>query len=407
MAFPAPAELSKLQKLILGVLVVSRNPQVDRYPLKLLFQARKGSKRGAVFDTLLLVPKYPIETSFLGRRIRTPFLIPSDELSEREVENLKVVYLDQNKWIEIARVFHRKTNDPTVKAAFDSIQELSRQGAAIFPLSSVHYMETAKSTNHDRRKRLGTVMWEISCGHTIASHSEIIRFELESALIRRFPHITPRGFELISKGYAHAFNVEHAYKVPEELRRNLPASVIEAFEKEGQTVLEEAAITGEGPDGTRMPSLNFNQSNKLFVQHLKTLPQRDALLDSGKREDFLHASALKDIIEPVNEVLAFHGLSLERDLLPLEAEGLTSLIQDMPSRKTEVHLHRQIIKNPNLKPKDNDLEDWSGLGPATSHCDVVVCENHFADLLSRDGYQPNARVITDVRDLSEVLQDLE
>lgn len=317
-----------------------------------------------------------------------------------------MVYLDQNKWIEIARVFHGKTNDPTLKATLYSIQNLSRQGAAVFPLSSVHYMETAKSTNHDRRKRLGTVMWEISRGHTIAPHGEIIRFELESALARLFPDVTPRDFELISKGYAHAFNVEHAYKVPEELRRALPATVIEVFEKEGQTVLEKATITGDGPDGKRMPSLNFNQPNELFVQHLTTLPYRDSLLDPGKREDFLHAIALDDIKEPVKEVLEFHGLSWERDLLPLGSEGLTSLIRDMPSRKTEVHLHRQIIKNPNLKPKDNDLEDWSALSPATAHCDVVVCEKHFASLLRRDGYQPNARVITDLRELSDVLQDL-
>jgi hypothetical protein len=78
----------------------------------------------------------------------------------------------------------------------------------------------------------------------------------------------------------------------------------------------------------------------------------------------------------------------------------------MPSRKIEVHLHRQILKNPTLQPKDTDLEDWSGLGPATAHCDVVVCEKHFASLLRRDGFSPNARVITDVRKLPETLEGL-
>lgn len=90
--------------------------------------------------------------------------------------------------------------------------------------------------------------------------------------------------------------------------------------------------------------------------------------------------------------------------MPLGPEELTALVQDMPSRRTEIHLHRQIIKNPSLKPKDNDLEDWSGLGPATAHCDVVVCEKHFANLLHRDGFRPHARVITDLRELPDVLE---
>lgn len=142
------------------------------------------------------------------------------------------------------------------------------------------------------------------------------------------------------------------------------------------------------------------------VRHLKTLPGRDSQLPPGKREDFLNAIALTDIIDPVREALGFHGLSWERDLEPLGREGLGSVVRGMPSRRTEVHLHRQIIKNPNLKPKDNDLEDWSGLGPATAHCDIVVCEKHFANLLRRDGFRPRARVITDLRKLPDVLGGL-
>jgi hypothetical protein len=64
---------------------------------------------------------------------------------------LKVVYLDQNKWIDVAKAFHGKTDDPALKAAFADVRELARQGTVAFPLSWVHYMETAKVTNHQRR----------------------------------------------------------------------------------------------------------------------------------------------------------------------------------------------------------------------------------------------------------------
>jgi hypothetical protein len=316
---------------------------------------------------------------------------------------VKVVYLDQNKWIDVARAFHGKASDAALKAAFEDVQRISQQGAAVFPLSWVHYLETAKSTNHERRKRLGTVMWELSRGHTMASYGAIVRFELELVFAKRFPGVVPRDFRLVSRGVAYAFGERYDYRIPEEVRRRLPAGTVERLEGELQKVLEKAVITGEGPGGIRMPSPNFTRPNESFKRHLKTLPERDSLLPSGKREDFLHAIALDHITDSLNEMLDFHGLSWQRDLEPLGREGLTALVQDMPSRRTEVHLHRQIIKNPNLKPKDNDLEDWSWLGPATAHCDIVVCEKHFANLLHRDGFQPNSRVITDLRMLPDVL----
>jgi hypothetical protein len=229
-------------------------------------------------------------------------------------------------------------------------------------------------------------MWEISRGHTMASYGAIVRFELESALAKRFPGVIPRDFRLVSKGIAYAFDERYEYRIPEELRRTLPNGTAEALEGELQKVLEKAVITGEGPGDIRMPSPKFTRPNESFKKHLKTLPERDSKLPSGKREDFLRTMALVDIIDPIKEALALHDLSWTRDLEPLGKEGLASIVLDMPSRRTEAHLHRQIIKNPNLKPKDNDLEDWSGLGPATAHCDIVVGEKHFANLLHRDRF---------------------
>lgn len=320
---------------------------------------------------------------------------------------MKVVYLDQNKWIDVARAFNGKARDADLRAAFADLQRLSQQGTIVLPLSWVHYLETAKSTNYERRKRLGTAMWEVSRGHTLASLRKVARFEVESALARRFPHVTPRDFRLVSKGYAHALDADFTYHIPEEYRGRLPTYIDEeALEGELQMVLEKAAITGEGPGSIRMPSPTHNQPNESFKEHLKTLPKRASSLPAEKREDFLHSIALLDIKEPVDEALGFHGLSWERDLLPLGTQGLSALVQDMPSRRTEIHLHRQILKNPGLKPKDNDLEDWSGLGPATAHCDVVVCEKHFANLLHRNRFQPNARVLTEVRDLPKVFKEI-
>jgi hypothetical protein len=318
---------------------------------------------------------------------------------------LKVVYLDQNKWIDLSRAFHGKTNDSALLDALRYAQIESQKGRVFFPLSWVHYLETAKNTNHEQRKRLGTTMWEISGGRTMASSPQIVYYELEVALSQRYQHVVPRSLELISTGVAHAFNEQQAYGLPEAYRASLPAEDVDVLERELSHEMEKSVITGESPDGTRMNSPGTTMYNIQFRKHLETLNSRVTNLPPEKWEDALHAIVLSDIIKPVYKVLALHNLSWSEHLEPLGKEGLTDLIEELPSRRVELHMLRQILKNPQLKPRDNDLEDWSGLGPATAHCDFVVCERHFSDLLHRDGYNPEAQVVTDVRKLPEILKD--
>ena len=74
---------------------------------------------------------------------------------------LMVVYLDQNKWIELARVVNGLETSPAAK-------QLQREMAAaidcgyVFPLSAIHIIEFSRIKDHGRRSRLGSVMWHFS-----------------------------------------------------------------------------------------------------------------------------------------------------------------------------------------------------------------------------------------------------
>ena len=75
---------------------------------------------------------------------------------------------------------------------------------------------------------------------------------------------------------------------------------------------------------------------------------------------------------------------------------MKSVINDMPTRHLDLHLHKQVLRNPNYAAKITDLEDWTGVGVASCYCDVVVCEKHMADMLRRDGFKTKARIETDL-----------
>lgn len=316
---------------------------------------------------------------------------------------MKIVYLDQNKWIDLARSFHGKDADAHLAAALTSVRAASEQGSAVFPLSAIHYMEIARIRDPQRRARLGTVMWELSRGATIASNRAILIHELEEALARRFPHVRPRPFVLISKGVNHAFGMDRPeYRIPEPFRSQLPPKRVAHFERTARAVMEESLITGVGPNGTSAPPFGITSHNHIFKQHLENLYPTISQLPPEKWDDALHAISMVDITEPLHEVLQHQGVELA-DLAIDGKEALTRFMQDLPSRAVDIQLHRQVLRNPQLKPKITDLEDWGGLGPAAAHCDILVCEKHFANLLLRDGFRPSATIITDIRDLPQLL----
>jgi hypothetical protein len=76
----------------------------------------------------------------------------------------------------------------------------------------------------------------------------------------------------------------------------------------------------------------------------------------------------------------------------LGEKKLKQVINDMPTRRVDLHLHRQVLHNSNYRARPTDLEDWGGLVIASSYCDVVVCEKHMASMLKRDGFKTHARV---------------
>lgn len=319
---------------------------------------------------------------------------------------MTTVYLDQNHWVSLGRAYHGKSEDAGISAALTYLQSGVAHGAIVVPLSFVHYMETARITQPERRARLGTVMWELSQGFTIASGREVLINELEQALAKRFPHVTPRPFQLIGRGAAHAFGQSQmAYRLPEAIRNNLADADACIVEDIFSKVIEKSLLTGIDFAGNHATPYRLETYKKNFSGHLAKLRPTLLQLPPKQWDDALNAMSLVDILDPVNEVLGDHGIAWD-ELTGSGKESLLQFIGDLPSRVVDMHLHRQVARNPMFQPKPGDLEDWAALGLAAAKCDVLVCEKHMADMLGRDGFVPHARVIRRLAELPTVLDQM-
>ena len=294
-----------------------------------------------------------------------------------------IVYLDQNKWIELAKIYHGKDKSDraiTIRSKIDT----SINYGYTFPLSAAHYMEFARISDCGRRSRLGEVMWKYSGGITLVSSKEIVEREVEIGLQEHITGIVPRELNLIGKGIAHAFG--------EELDTRFPSWL--------NDVVDEAMLTGVNVLNIEPISYMSNEHRKIFKAHLDSLQEMKKKLDKSKWDDWLHALSIKDILRPIYDVLNAHNIK-PMDIVPLLATQGKNIVSKMPTQVLDVHLHHQVLKNSQYKAKLNDLEDWAGLGVAVCYCDIVVCERHFADMLRRDGYSAHARVETDLANIFE------
>lgn len=316
---------------------------------------------------------------------------------------MRTVYLDQNKWIDLAKARFRQDADPALKRVLESCVGTMRSGAATYPLSPVHYMEVARIGNPRQRSRLGTIMHELSGGHAMASYGSIVEHELSLALAKRFPDLHAGEFAIFGFGFSHAFQMgDSPYRLPPHVRAQIDPSLADWFEDQAQEVIERALLTGSSPDGVLPEKFGLTEHNTLFMKHLNTLPSKLEGLPRHQWHDALVGLVLVDMLDGINRVLRGHNLTWPQ-LSAMGKSELTTLVAELPTRSIDLHLHWQVVKNPRLVPKPTDLEDWAGLVPAAAYCDVLVCEKHFADLLARDRFKVRAEVLTDLRDLPGLL----
>ena len=289
-----------------------------------------------------------------------------------------IIYLDQNKWISLASMVHGKDSSPQaqrVLRAFDAVDGKE----VITPLSQCHYMETARVVNVGRRQRLGAVMWGYSRGITIANHRAIVSHEVSRALAKLMPEVQVVPLNLLGYGVAHVF----------DLPPSSPA--VAPF----QHIIEPSFFTGNAALGMEPPMFPQTSGRQAFRDFLSRLHVRKAELPRRQWDDWLHAIVLADIIDPITQCFIDNKLPADT-ISRLGKEGMTELIQNMPSRRVDLHLLREVLRNEKYKPKDTDLEDWVGVGTASCYCDVVVCEKHMADMLRRSHFTSRARIVTDL-----------
>lgn len=326
------------------------------------------------------------------------------------------VYLDQNKWIDLARAATGHTQGERFTGALAAARTAAASGTASFPLDIFRHLETAKRANDRSRTDVADLIHELSRQHTLARPHALLPAEIDRALQRIFglPK-DPRSLDAFGLGTGHITGGDVTLPPfnPSELPNSgvgLAASDLVKVESIFKDRVERELLrVGPNP----LKAAGFDPSNselaKRYVEHENTIAAsiREKKVTGEMFELAVRASDLGDIQPAVTEALERIDLTWAGFLEALGPSGVVSFVDDLPTRYVTNLMRSAKLWQNQQKWEPNDLNDILALPVAVVYCDVVVTEKQWAERFRQGKVEQrfNTTLLSNVADLVDVLEE--
>jgi hypothetical protein len=313
-----------------------------------------------------------------------------------------LIYLDQNKWIDLAKAAAGRADGQRYIPALAAANDAVRAAKAVFPLSSVHIIETAKSPRAEQRQQLAALMTSLSRGVVLRAAAQIVPFYVDRALAECFgkkletppPSLTSRRIE-------DAFNFDLGTLLgisPERaqlLRRTLdtPVAWIDLLEH-NEEAARKAATQAVNNTGVRYAEGNENWRSVLANDSLDTIRRAYA------------ATLTLTLYEQLTMSLNALGHTMQ-EWGSLGTERLMEFWTSIPALAVELELHAQKHHEKSSSWRPNDSLDIGALSLAIPACDVVITERFWASLVRKRAIDRihGTRVESDLNEIIDVLDE--
>lgn len=306
-------------------------------------------------------------------------------------EKSKLVFLDQNKWIDLARAYHGRPEGVKYLPTLDIIKRNVRRGKIILPLAVGHFIETMKRTNLDSRKRLVDVMAEISNGWTLAFAQFLTKKEIEVAISHHFNCHRPTPSAL-GRGVLFAFGKQVDKKNPRGLSNNKEVDRLRQFMMNANNSL------------TRLATSQFEENARRHAEAVEHKRRKIRSVSGDQRKRLYAAQLVYYYQAEFNNALMAFGKD-SGYLLTLPDNELMNLVETIPTLNVEIALATQRDEFWDKRIDPNDMVDVSCLSVAIPHCRIVITEKFMANLAKRQKLDQKYRtvILSELSDLEQYL----
>lgn len=292
---------------------------------------------------------------------------PDTSISNLRPAGPLLVYLDLNKWIDLAHAKTGTEKGGAFESVLTSAMRLAAEGRVIFPLSFAHFMEVAKIGKEAQRRTLAGLMVELSQGWFLSSASALLMGELRRAIALRFD----RPFAETGR-MALTRSMKTVFGDPKQ---------IEAIGDFDETLFSSPRVLEEFLSTARVGTHFLDNWRTFADQHEAGRALRWDTSKEVRKRAYCVMVTLG--IQPrLAEVFSEFGLSIAV-LEELGPDGCVALLEQVPTLDVEINLNVERNEHRDRRIDPNDEVDLGFLSLAVPYCHAVVTEKFWASLVRR------------------------
>lgn len=339
----------------------------------------------------------------------------------------KVVYLDLNHWINLAKIEAGRLDSKQDKELFHFCRKSVENKSAIFPISLSIFTEILKIKNFRRRQCLRRTIEYLSQYWVVTNRFIVATHEMESLLDQMIgPNPTPiSSTDYLTWGIwgamGRSFNLRIVSDCGSDVtsinRQSFPEGPYEFDRVLAKAKLEFNRQILEGPSKAdesefRLQGYNPKAILELYEQEANTEESLARQLDQypnwrrGRLRDVVSA---REIASEIYDILK-KGCAERRVEGTLESlfptvDDTRNAFDSMPSFDATVTLKTSIHRNSMHRWRNNHIHDIIALSVALPYCDIVVTDREMASLASQSKLTErfNTKVLSTLSDLREHL----
>jgi hypothetical protein len=313
---------------------------------------------------------------------------------------MRILYLDQNKWIELSRGVKSPGDFPAQYQVLTVLVEEANAGRLCIPLTSTNLYETHKIDIPERRQHLAWVQATLSQGMVFRGRYKRLEVEVVDLLRTRY------GLEPLRRD-PHWFLSSIFFEATAEIGDNRipqPSQQVVAAIRSNPPRFMFEYLTGLHEDIRTTVVSKFTEGSEKLRQALEERRARDATETVSMRR---RLSSARLMFNELGLVLSF----IRAAQLPETNENVVlrdharNIIGECPTYFIEREIGLRIEAQ-NRAIEENDFRDMQTFCAVLAYADIVVAENMFSNLATQSGLHKKygTRITTKLADLPDALR---
>ena len=338
----------------------------------------------------------------------------------------RLVYLDLNHWIDLAKAMSGHRDGRRHREILDQLLHASELGHAVFPLCFSFYVEMLKISDHRRRSDLRKVIERLTRFAVVTNQHVIVIHEIEALLdnlVGPNPNpISPIGY--LDWGVFGALGKRGDIKVVTRDGEDVTSTARQRFSggpdefdrivNEHMVILNREILDGPSPQNEADFRAEGYRPDLILQHYVQEAAAEDAwarLLDQesrwrrGRLRDAVSArEVLFHINETVKAAANVRGVEAFEDIFRGVADPRRAF-DAMPSFDVVVTLKTAMHRNAHHRWTNNHVHDIHALASTLPYCAVVLTDREMAALIrhSKLDQRLGTTVLHSLKDLTELL----